>query len=146
MAATRRAAKAWRAWLRMRATSPDSRACSSAALALDDKGFFFRLRLRAPFARGQSLQRLGDGRDVLGRISATTAGNVDEARAREIAQVTGHVVWAQIESGLRERIRQTGVRVTGDRGIRLLREFSQKWIHQVGTERAIETHRQGPHM
>ena len=67
-----------------------------------------------------ALERLGDGRDVLGRVAAAAAGDVDEPALGELAQVARHVRRLEIEAGGRERIGQTRVRVAGDGGARLL--------------------------
>ncbi len=71
-----------------------------------------RLRLRAhaqaatsrsalrEFARMHAVERLGDGGDVLGRVAAAAAGDVDEAAACEVAEGARHVGGAEIEAGL----------------------------------------------
>ncbi len=62
-------------------------------------------------ARGYAFEGFGDGGDVLGRVAAAAAGDVDEAGAGEVAEVAGHVGRAEIEAGLGERVGQAGVRV-----------------------------------
>ncbi len=43
-------------------------------------------------ARGvAAFERLGDRRDVLRRIAAAPAGNVDQAVLRKVSEVAGHV-------------------------------------------------------
>ena len=93
---------------------------------------------RASLARRLAFERLGDGGDVLGRVAAAAAGDVDEAAAREVAEVAGHVGGAEIEAGLGERIGQAGVRVAGDGDVGFLRELVEERVHEVGAERAVE--------
>src|ERR1700730_1729033 len=120
------------------------RECSRFALALEGVGFG---RMLSPaLSRRLAFERFGNRRDVLGRVAAATAGNVNQPCPCEVAQITGHVLRSQIETGFRQRIRQTGVWVARDRYIRLLREFLQERIHQIGTERAVEAHRQRLHV
>src|SRR4030088_2145732 len=77
--------------------------------------------LRPPLSRRLAFESLGDRRDVLGRVAATAAGNIDQPSPRKVAQITRHVLRPQIEPGFRERIRQTSIRVARDRHVRLLR-------------------------
>src|ERR1700678_2114193 len=67
-----------------------------------------------------TFERLCDRRDVLRCVATAAAGNVDEPGPRKVAEITGHVRWTQIETGFRKRIGQTGIRIAGDRHIRLL--------------------------
>src|SRR5271155_1596412 len=90
-----------------------------------------------------TFERFGDRRDVLGGVAATTAGNIDQSSPRKVAQIAGHVVRPQIEPGRRERIRQTCIRIAGDRDVRFLRKLLQEWVHQIGAERAVEPYREG---
>ena len=101
---------------------------------------------RPQLSRRLAFERFGDRRDVLGRVAAAAAGNIDQPSPRKIAQITRHVLRPQIEPGFRERIRQAGIRVARDRHVRLLRELLQERIHQIGTERAVEPHRQRFHV
>ena len=101
---------------------------------------------RPQLPRRLAFERFGDRRDVLGRVAAAAAGNIDQPSSRKVAQITGHVLRAQIEPGRRKRIRQTGIRIARDRHVRLLRELLQERIHQIGTERAVEPHRQRLHV
>src|ERR1700722_12687972 len=94
--------------------------------------------LRPPLSRRLAFERFRDRRDMLWSISTAAAGDVDQPSPRKVAQITGHVLRTQIEAGLRQRIRQTGVGVTRDRHIRLVRELFQKRIHQIGAERTVE--------
>src|ERR1700747_3473977 len=135
MAAIPRAGVVWLAWPRARLCW---RKCSLFALALEGVGF--GTRLSPVLSRRLAFERFGDRRDVLGRVPTTTAGNVNQPSPREVAQIAGHILRSQIETGFRQRIRQTGVWVAGDSHIRLLREFLQERVHQIGTERAIECH------
>src|SRR6267154_5221400 len=94
-----------------------SRKCSLLALTLEGEGFGGSLS--PVFSRRLAFERFGDRRDVLGRVPATTAGNVNQSSAREVAEIAGHILRPQIETGFRQRIRQTGVWVAGDSDIRL---------------------------
>jgi len=44
----------------------------------------------------------------------------------------------EIEAGRRERIRQAGVRVAGDKRVGLVGKLGEKRSHQIGTDRAVE--------
>src|SRR3954451_17356111 len=57
--------------------------------------------LRANFSRRLTLERFRDCRDVLGSISATAAGNVDQPSVCKLRQITRHVLWPKIEACLR---------------------------------------------
>src|SRR5260221_8563955 len=114
-----------------------SRECSLFALALEGVGL--GARLSPILSRRLAFEGFGDRRDVLGRVPTATAGNVNQPSPREVAQIAGHILRSQIETGFRQRIRQTGVWVAGDSRVRLLGEFLQERVHQIGTERAIET-------
>src|ERR1700680_5174113 len=64
----------------------------------------FLCGLRPPLSRRQTFERFGDSRDMLGRVAAASAGNVDQPRPCKIAQIAGHVLRPQIEPCLRQRI------------------------------------------
>src|ERR1039458_3011861 len=96
----------------------------------------------AQLARRQTFERFGNGRDVLRGVAAAATGDIDQAGAGKLTEVTGHVVWAKIESCFRERIRQAGIRVAGDGDVGLLRELLKKRVHEIGTEGAVEPYRQ----
>ena len=96
-----------------------------------------RVALRE-FARMHAFEGLGDGGDVLGRVAAAAAGDVDEAAVREAAERARHVVGAEIEAGRRERVGQAGVGVAGDGDVGLLGELAEEGVHEVGAERAVE--------
>src|SRR5579871_4661238 len=83
---------------------------------------------------------------MLGGISATSARNVDQSSPRELSQITGHVLRAKVEASLGKRIRQPGIGVAGNRHVRLFREFLEKRIHEIGTERAVQAHRERLYM
>src|SRR3954447_1477570 len=57
--------------------------------------------LRANFSRRLTLERFRDCRDVLGSISATAAGNVDQLSVCKLRQITRHVLRPEIEACLR---------------------------------------------
>ena len=97
-------------------------------------------------ARRLAVERLGDGGDVLRRVAAAAAGDVDQARLGELAEVARHVRRLEIEAGRRERIGQARVRIAGDRRARLLRELREERIHQVRAERAVEPDRERLHV
>src|SRR6202521_2520642 len=108
-----------------------SRECSLFALALEGVGF--GTRLSPVLSRRLAFERFGDRRDVIGRVPTATTRNVNQTSPREVAQITGHILRSQIETGFRQRILQTGGWVAGDSHIRLLREFLQERVHQIGT-------------
>src|SRR5271165_2097983 len=83
---------------------------SRADLALAEAGPLSRRSLQ--LSRRLAFERFGDSRDVFGGVAAAAAGNVDQPSLGKVAQITGHVVRPQIEAGFRERIRQTGIRIT----------------------------------
>src|SRR6185437_11287907 len=102
-------------------------------------GRFFG-ELRAELSRRLALECFCDCRDVLRSVSATAAGNVDQPAVCKLRQITRHVLRPEIESRFRKRIRQTGVGVSRDGDVRLFREFLEKWIHEIGPERAVESY------
>src|SRR5437660_6064558 len=120
MAAILRDEAASPAWPRPRSRYP-SRSRSTLYLAL--RGVGSLNERRPPLSRRPSLERFGDSRDVLGRVAAATAGNVDQPSPCEVAQKTGHVLRPQIEPGFRQRIRQAGIWVARDRHVHLLRDI-----------------------
>ena len=61
-------------------------------------------------------------------------------------RVAGHVLRPKIETRFRKRIRQARIGIARDRHVRLFRKFLQKWIHEIGTERAVEANRQRFHV
>src|SRR5580704_5500145 len=75
---------------------------------------------RPKLSRRQPFQCLGDGGDVLRRVAATATSYVDQPSPGKISQVSRHVLRSEIKSGFRQRIRQPGVWVAGDRHVRLL--------------------------
>src|SRR5580658_4949761 len=68
--------------------------------------------LRPPLSRRLAFERFRDSRNMLGCISTAAASDVNQPSPRKITQITGHVFRPQIEAGFRQRIGQTGVRVT----------------------------------
>src|ERR1700681_430329 len=78
----------------------------------------FLRALRPPLSRRLAVERFGDSSNVLGRVPATPAGDVEQAATRKVAEVTGHVRRLEIKSGRRERIRQTCIRITRYRDVR----------------------------
>src|SRR5450755_2286785 len=101
-------------WLRRLRPGLCYRTHSRSTLNLTLEGKGFRNVSRPPLSRRLASERFGDCRDVLGCVAPAPAGNVDQPAARKIAQITGHVFRPQIETGLRKRIRQTGVRIARD--------------------------------
>src|SRR5271170_8288406 len=101
MAANPRDEAVLSSWLR-----PHSRArthsCSTRNLGLVSEGFLGGRC--APLSRRLAIERFGDCRDMLWRISAATAGNVDQSPPRKVAQISGHVLRPQVEPGFRQRI------------------------------------------
>ena len=97
-------------------------------------------------ARMPAFECLRDGSDVLGCVAAAAAGDVDESALRKLAEETAHVLRLQIEAGCRKRIGQTSVRIAGDGGVGLRREFGEKRPHQVRAERTVQADRQRLHV
>src|SRR5579859_3351995 len=95
------------------ALSPRLRLCSPtrSRSALAQVGVSLPSTRLAPLSGNLPFQRLGDGRDVLGRVAAAAAGNIDQSCPRKVGQIASHVLRPQIEPGLREGIRQSGIRV-----------------------------------
>ncbi len=85
-----------------------------------------------------AFERFGDGGDVLGRVAAAAAGDVDEAVLCEVAEEAGHVARAEVEAGLGERVGQAGVGVAGDGYVGFLGELFEERVHEVGAEGAVE--------
>src|SRR5580692_1707609 len=82
-----------------------------------------------PLSWRLAFERFGDSRNVLGRVAAAPAGNIDQPRPCKVAQIAGHILWAQIEPGFREGIRQTRIWVARDRHVCLFRELLQERVH-----------------
>ena len=82
---------------------------TSAGIAHGTLRFVFRLRRRSYLARVHAIERLRDGRDVLRRVAATAAGDVDEAVLGEVAEIARHVRRLKIKPGGRKRIGQSRV-------------------------------------
>src|SRR5204863_1116977 len=120
----------WRSRMRSRSTLN---------LARPNDRYF--VELRPKFSRRLTLERFRDCGDVLGSVSATAAGNIDQAAICKLRQIVRHVLGSEIEACLRQRIRQPSIGISRDRHICLFREFPQKWIHEIGTKRAVESHR-----
>src|SRR5579862_9166625 len=91
---------------RLRSRSPIR---SRAALNLAHGSERFFLEMRSKRSRRPAVERLRNRRNMLGSISTATTRDVDQPSPCEVAQITGHVLRAKIEPGLRKRIRQTGV-------------------------------------
>ena len=94
---------------------------------------------RCEVARMPAFQRVRDGGDVLGRVAAAAAGDVDEPALGELAEETAHVFGLQVKARRRERIRQARVRIARDVGPGLHREFREERAHQVWSERAVQS-------
>src|ERR1019366_80666 len=74
-------------------------------------------KIRPPLSRRQAFERFGDGRNVLRCVTAATAGNIDQSSPCEIAQIASHVLRPQIESGFRQGVGQTCIRIARDRHV-----------------------------
>src|SRR3954468_12593814 len=59
------------------------------------------LELRPKFSRRLTFERFRDCRDVLGSVSATAAGNIDQPSVCKLRQIARHVLRPQIEACLR---------------------------------------------
>src|ERR1035437_10158472 len=75
-------------------------------------------------SRGLAFERFGNRRNVVGRVAAAAAGNIDQPSTCKVTQITGHVLGPQIEPGLRESIRQAGIRIARDRHVRRSEEHT----------------------
>ena len=78
-------------------------------------------------------QRLGDSRNMFGRIAAAAAGNIDQPAACKVAQITCHVPGTRSKP-VCERDWQTGIGIAGNRGTRFFRKVLEERIHQIGAE------------
>ena len=114
------------------------RECFGAREAQRQCGSSGKFRLFANLARPAGGDRLCNCGDVLRRVAAAAARDVQHAAFGEITEVAGHVFRLQIKACRRQRIRQSGIRICGDVGAGFLRELRQKWTHQVRPERAVE--------
>src|SRR5882724_13302549 len=85
-------------WAQPRSRYP-TRSRSTLYLALAGVGSLNERR--PPLSRRPALERFGDSRDVLGRVAAAAAGNVDQPSPCEVASITGHVLCPQIDPGFR---------------------------------------------
>src|SRR6185312_1865544 len=56
------------------------------------------VELRPKFSRRFTLERFRDCRDVLGSISATAAGNVDQSTICKAGQITRHVLRPKVKT------------------------------------------------
>ena len=101
---------------------------------------------RRHMARLDAFHRFRDRGNVLGRIAAAAAHQIDEAIGGEVLGILAHVLGFQIKARGGERIRQAGVRIGRDKAIRLRRQFLQEGPHQIGAQRAVQTDRQRLHM
>src|SRR4051794_16091408 len=90
------------------------------------------------WARRQSFKCLRNGCNMLWRISAASAGDVDEPGFGEITQVLRHVLWTKVEPCGRKRIGQSRIWIAGDCDVRFLRELFKERIHQVWAERTVQ--------
>ena len=81
---------------------------------------------------------IGDFGDVVGGVSAATAGKIDESGTGEVAEVLVHVRGVQVEAGRGEGVRHPGVGIAGDVGAGDVGEFLDEGAHLVGAEGAVE--------
>ncbi len=95
---------------------------------------------RRRLARGQAVDRVGDGGDVLGAGAAAAAHDVEPALARELAEQRGHVVRRVVVAA--ELVGQAGVRVAGGRQRGDARQLLDVGPHVVGAERAVDAYRE----
>src|ERR1700683_1246573 len=79
---------------------PSIRSCPTRDLTCAGAGPFNKPR--PPHPRRLVFERLCDSRDVLGGISTTTAGDVDQPSPRKVAEITSPVLRAQVEAGFRQ--------------------------------------------
>src|SRR5450631_717596 len=110
---------------------PRSRYLTRSRSTLNLVGEGFLSGLRPPLSRRLAFERFGDSRDVLGRVAATAAGDIDQPCPCKVAQITRHVLRPQVEPCFREGIRQPSIRVARDRYVGLLRELLQERIHEI---------------
>ena len=93
------------------------------------------------FARLVAGSGLGDGADMVRRRAAAAADHVDEAVAHEAFDLRGHLLRALVV--LAEGVRQAGIRIGTDEGLRDGRDFGQMRAHRIGAERAVEADGEG---
>ncbi len=90
----------------------------------------------------QSVDRLRDRADVVRRRAAAAAGNIDEARLREVHQQARRDVRRLVEPGLAHRVRQARIRIHTDKAIRDVCQFLYVRPHQRGAQRAVQPDRE----
>ena len=95
-------------------------------------------------ARRNAAHRLGDRADVVGRRAAAAADDVDEAGAREFADLGRHRVGALVVDA--EFVGQAGVRIGAGQRVGDGGDFGQMRAHRRRAERAVEPDREGPGM
>ena len=86
----------------------------------------------------------GDRPDVVGRRAAAAADDVDEARARPLAEVARHRLRRLVEAA--EGVRQPGVRVGAHEAGREARQLLDVGAHLARAERAVEPDREQRHV
>src|SRR5438874_13069411 len=94
---------------RRRWSSP-MRSRSTLNLARPSDRYF--VELRSKFSRRLTLERFRDCGDVLGSVSATAAGNIDQPAVCKLRQIARHVLGPQIEACLRQWIRQPSIGIS----------------------------------
>jgi hypothetical protein len=89
----------------------------------------------------QRLDRARDRMDVRGRRATAAADDVEETAFGELLQLAGGVFGRLVVAGLRERVRQSRVRIAAQMGVGDLGQFLDVRAHQLCAERAVEAHR-----
>ena len=93
------------------------------------------------FARPVAGGGPGNGADMVRRRAAAAADHVDEAVAHEALDLRGHLLGALVI--LAEGVRQAGIRVGADEGLRDGGDFGEMGAHRIGAERAVEADGEG---
>ena len=84
---------------------------------------------------------IGDSADMLRRRAAAAADDVDEAITHEALDLRGHLLRGLVI--LTEGVRQAGIGIGADEGLRDGGDFRQMRAHGIGAQRAIEADGEG---
>ncbi len=81
--------------------------------------------------------RFGYGANVRGRGAAAATGDVEEAAAREVAEIGGHALGRFVEAA--EGVGQAGIRVADGGNRRQTGQLLEERTHLLGAERAVHS-------
>ena len=96
-------------------------------------------RIARNLARRDVFDDVGDGFDERGRRAAATADDVEEAAARPLFDVAGHVLRRVVVAGLGQRIGQTRVGVRAHVAVGDARHLLHVLTQLFRTQRAVQT-------